>query len=171
MKNPIIKMITSKGNLEIELFEDQCPNTVGNIVSLIEDGFYDGMSFHRIIDGFMAQGGCPNTKAGENGMPGTGGPGYNFPCECKPALKHTKRGILSMANAGPNTNGSQFFLCFIPCDWLDGKHTVFGQVVKGIEVLDKLEAVGSRSGKTSEKVTMTFEIISKNDHPYTVKTC
>ncbi len=168
MKNPIIRFVTSKGNIECELFEDKVPNTVANIIELAEAGFYKGMSFHRIIDGFMAQGGCPNSKKGASGMPGTGGPGYNFADEIDKTLKHTERGILSMANAGRNTNGSQFFLCFIPCDWLDGKHAVFGKTISGFEVIDALEAVGTPSGRTKETVTFDIEVVSKNDHPYKV---
>lgn len=170
MSNPVIRITTSKGDMEFELFEDQVPNTVANIISLAEKGFYKGMSFHRIIDGFMAQGGCPNSKDGASGMPGTGGPGYTFDCEPVKELKHVGAGILSMANAGRNTNGSQFFICFVDCPWLDGKHTVFGKIIKGEEVLEKLEAVGSRSGKTKEKVTFDIEVVSKRDHDYTVKT-
>jgi cyclophilin family peptidyl-prolyl cis-trans isomerase len=112
--NPVIKITTSKGNMLVELYEDKVPNTVANMIELADKGFYKGMSFHRIIPGFMAQGGCPNSKKGAAGMPGTGGPGYTFADEFDPSLKHTGRGILSMANAGPNTNGSQFFTANTP---------------------------------------------------------
>jgi cyclophilin family peptidyl-prolyl cis-trans isomerase len=169
MKNPVIKIATSKGDITVELFEDKVPNTVANMISLAESGFYKGMKFHRIITDFMAQGGCPNSKAGASGMPGTGGPGYKFADEINPTLKHDKPGILSMANAGANTNGSQFFLCFKATPWLNGKHAVFGQVTAGLDVLKKLEGVGSQSGKTSEEVTFDIQVISKNDHPYVVK--
>jgi len=170
MENPKIKMTTSKGDMIIELYEEQCPNTVANIIELAEHDFYQGMKFHRVITDFMAQGGCPNSKDGATGMAGTGGPGYSFADECVPELKHNARGILSMANAGPNTNGSQFFLCFAPASWLDGKHAVFGKVIEGLEVLDALEAIGSASGGTSEAVSFNIEVVSKNDHPYQVKT-
>jgi len=168
-KNPVIRIATSKGDILVELFEDEVPNTVANIISLAEADFYKGMSFHRIINGFMAQGGCPNSKRGASGAPGTGGPGYRFTDEFSPKLKHTKRGILSMANAGPNTNGSQFFICFGPTPHLDGRHAVFGQVTQGMEILDKLEAIGTQSGKPMENVTFNIEVVSKRNHDYVVK--
>ena len=168
-KNPVVKIATSKGEILVELFEDDTPNTVANFIELAEKGFYRGMSFHRVINGFMAQGGCPYSKRGAFGMPGTGGPGYTFDNEIKPNLKHNARGILSMANAGPNTNGSQFFLCFTATPWLDGHHTVFGKVIKGMEVLDALEAIGTQSGKPREDVRFTIEVVSKRNHVYQVK--
>ncbi len=167
--NPIVKLVTGKGELTVELFEDKVPNTVANFISLAESNFYQGMTFHRIIPGFMAQGGCPNSKPGARGTPGTGGPGYQFADEIQPSLKHTGPGVLSMANAGPNTNGSQFFLCFVATPWLDGKHAVFGQVTKGLEVLKLLEAVGSPSGRTSQSVSLNITVVSKQAHPYAVK--
>ena len=168
-KNPVVKIATTKGDMMVELFEDETPNTVANFIELAEKGFYKGMAFHRVIPGFMAQGGCPYSKRGANGMPGTGGPGYKFDNECVPSLKHNGKGILSMANAGPNTNGSQFFLCFTATPWLDGKHTVFGKVVEGLEVLDKLEAIGSQTGRTKEEVRFNIEVVFKRDHEYHVK--
>ena len=168
-KNPVVKIATTKGDMLVELFEDETPNTVANFIELAEKGFYKGMAFHRVIPGFMAQGGCPYSKRGATGMPGTGGPGYKFDNECVPSLKHSGKGILSMANAGPNTNGSQFFLCFTATPWLDGKHTVFGKVVEGLDVLDKLEAIGSQSGRTKEEVRFNIEVVSKRDHEYHVK--
>lgn len=168
-KNPVIRIATSKGDMIVELFEDEVPNTVANIITLAEQGFYKGMSFHRIINGFMAQGGCPNSKRDASGMPGTGGPGYRFNDEFAASLKHNKRGVLSMANSGPNTNGSQFFICFIPTPHLDNRHAVFGQVTQGLEVLDKLEAIGTQSGKPQENVTFNIEVVSKRDHNYEVK--
>ncbi|MCR4572953.1 MAG: peptidylprolyl isomerase [Lentisphaeria bacterium] len=153
-----------------ELFEDEVPNTVANMISLAEAGFYRGMQFHRIINGFMAQGGCPFSKRNlEGGAVGTGDPGYKFADEFSPKLKHTERGILSMANSGKNTNGSQFFICFGPTPHLDGKHAVFGKVIKGMEVLDKLEAAGTRSGKPSKDIQFNIEVLTKRDHPYVVK--
>ena len=169
MKNPIVKIKTSLGDITVELYEDKVPNTVANFIELTEKGFYKGMTFHRIIPDFMAQGGCPNSKAGASGRPGTGGPGYRFADEINPTLKHDKAGVLSMANAGPNTNGSQFFLCFTATPWLNGKHAVFGQVTDGLDLLKKLEALGSASGNPTEKVTFDIEVVSKNDHPYQVK--
>ena len=168
-KNPVILIKTSMGDITAELFEDKVPNTVANMIALAESGFYKGMRFHRIISGFMAQGGCPNSKKGATGMPGTGDPGYRFADEFAPELKHDGPGVLSMANSGPGTNGSQFFLCFKATPWLDGKHAVFGKVTKGFDILKKLEAVGSRSGKTSEDVEYDIQVLSKQDHPYTVK--
>lgn len=117
-------METDAGTIHLELFDAEAPGTVANFVKLAEEGFYDGLAFHRVIDGFMAQGGCPNTREGARGMPGTGGPGYTIPCEINPH-KHLA-GTLSMAHAGRNTGGSQFFLCHAPQPHLDGQHTVFG---------------------------------------------
>tara|TARA_Y100001968_G_scaffold261893_1_gene249928 strand:+ start:1785 stop:2222 length:438 start_codon:yes stop_codon:yes gene_type:complete len=117
-------MTTEVGNIELELFDNDAPNTVANFVKLIKEGFYDGLTFHRVIDGFMAQGGCPNTREGSNGMPGTGGPGYKINCEIN-NNKHVK-GTLSMAHAGKDTGGSQFFIVYEPQPHLDGVHTVFG---------------------------------------------
>jgi len=167
-KNPVVKISTSKGDMTVELFEDKVPNTVANFITLAEQGFYKGMRFHRIIPGFMAQGGCPNSKEGAQGVPGTGGPGYKFANECRSDLQHDGRGILSMANSGPNTNGSQFFICFKATPHLDGKHTVFGKVISGLDVLDKLEAAGTQTGKPTEDVEFSVEVLSKQDHPYTV---
>ena len=168
-KNPIVKIVTAKGDVTVELLEDKVPNTVANFIALAEKGFFKGMSFHRIIPGFMAQGGCPNSKVGAQGTPGTGGPGYVFADELDRTLKHDRAGILSMANSGPNTNGSQFFLCFVATPWLDGKHAVFGRVTNGLDVLKKLEAVGSESGTTKERVTFDVVVVSKQSHPYEVK--
>jgi cyclophilin family peptidyl-prolyl cis-trans isomerase len=119
---------TEKGTLVIELFAEKTPVTVNNFVFLAREGFYDGTIFHRVIADFMAQGGDPTGS-------GRGGPGYRFQDEFHPSLKHDKPGILSMANAGPGTNGSQFFITHIPTPWLDSKHSVFGQVIEGMDVL------------------------------------
>ena len=112
---------TSKGAIALDLFAEKAPVTVASFVNLARRGFYDGLAFHRVIDDFMIQGGCPDGN-------GTGGPGYRFEDECRPDLRHDSPGVLSMANAGPGTNGSQFFITHVPTDWLDGKHTVFGRV-------------------------------------------
>jgi len=112
---------TSKGAIHLQLFATEAPLTVANFVNLAQRGFYNGLSFHRVIADFMVQGGCPQGS-------GSGGPGYRFEDECSPALPHDKPGKLSMANAGPGTNGSQFFITHVATPWLDGKHTVFGQV-------------------------------------------
>lgn len=167
--NPVIRITTGKGDMLVELYEDKVPNTVANMVSLADAGFYKGMSFHRVIPDFMAQGGCPNSKKGAVGQPGTGGPGYSFADEIDPSLRHNGRGILSMANAGPNTNGSQFFLCFTATPHLDGKHAVFGHVIAGSEVLDALEKIGTPSGQPKETVRFNIEVVLKQDHPYVVK--
>ncbi len=120
-----VLMTTDKGQLTIELFDNDAPNTVANFLKLVSEGFYNGLSFHRVINGFMAQGGCPNTREGANGIPGTGGPGYSIDCEIN-SNKH-EAGSLSMAHAGKNTGGSQFFLVHSPQPHLDGVHTVFGK--------------------------------------------
>ncbi|OGG96061.1 MAG: peptidylprolyl isomerase [Candidatus Lambdaproteobacteria bacterium RIFOXYD2_FULL_50_16] len=118
---------TSKGLIRLRLFSDQCPVTVASFVNLIKRGYYDGLNFHRVIPDFMVQGGCPTGT-------GTGGPGYRFEDECNKELKHNRAGTLSMANAGPKTNGSQFFITHGATPWLDGKHTVFGEAVSGEDV-------------------------------------
>ncbi|MCX6037065.1 MAG: peptidylprolyl isomerase [Chloroflexi bacterium] len=119
---------TDKGDIVLELFADKTPQTVNNFVFLVREGFYDGTIFHRIISDFMAQGGDPTGT-------GRGGPGYRFADEFHPSLKHDKSGVLSMANAGPGTNGSQFFITHVPTPHLNNKHSVFGQVVSGMDVL------------------------------------
>ncbi len=119
---------TEKGDITLRLFADKVPNTVNNFVFLAREGFYNGTTFHRVISDFMAQGGDPT------GM-GIGGPGYRFKDEFHPLLRHDKPGVLSMANSGANTNGSQFFITHVPTPWLDDKHSVFGQVVEGMDVL------------------------------------
>jgi cyclophilin family peptidyl-prolyl cis-trans isomerase len=122
------RMETDKGTMVIELFADKAPKTVNNFVFLAREGFYEGITFHRVISNFMVQGGDPTGR-------GSGGPGYKFEDEFHPGLRHAKQGILSMANAGPNTNGSQFFITHVATPHLDNKHTVFGQVVEGLDVL------------------------------------
>jgi cyclophilin family peptidyl-prolyl cis-trans isomerase len=119
---------TDKGDIVVNLFSDKTPTTVNNFVFLSRQGFYDGTIFHRVIADFMAQGGDPTGT-------GRGGPGYSFKDEFHPQLRHDKPGVLSMANAGPNTNGSQFFITHLPTPWLDHKHSIFGQVVQGMDVL------------------------------------
>jgi len=137
---------TSEGNFTVRLFDEDVPNTVANFVGLAEGTkeftepqsgqkakrpFFDGLTFHRVIDGFMIQGGDPLGT-------GTGGPGYKFADEFSPKLRHSKAGLLSMANAGPNTNGSQFFITLVPTPWLDNKHSIFGEVVEGMDVVQKI---------------------------------
>ena len=122
---------SDRGPIKVELYPDKAPLTVANFVNLARRGFYDGLNFHRVIPDFMIQGGCPEGS-------GRGGPGYKFEDEANNGLGH-ERGVLSMANAGPNTNGSQFFITHVATPWLDGKHTVFGKVVEGLEAVDKVE--------------------------------
>lgn len=146
---------TSKGEIRLSLYADKVPYTVANFVNLAGRGYYDGLNFHRVINDFMVQGGCPQGT-------GTGGPGYNFEDEFDRELVHDKSGILSMANAGPNTNGSQFFITHVPCPWLDGKHAVFGAVesdqdqavVNAIVQGDKINSV-TIEGDTSELLQKT----------------
>ena len=134
---------TDEGTITFELFSNDAPNTVDNFIKLVNEGFYNGLAFHRVIPGFMAQGGCPNTREGSNGMPGTGGPGYSIKCEINPR-KHLK-GSLSMAHAGKDTGGSQFFIVYEPQPHLDGVHTVFGKT-ENMDVVLKLTN-GSRISK------------------------
>ena len=141
------KLRTNVGDIAIELMPEVAPKHVTSTAYLTRLGFYDGLSFHRVITNFMAQGGDPIGN-------GSGGPGYEFGSEFSPNVKHDKPGRLSMANAGQGTDGSQFFLTFVPTPWLDGKHTIFGEVTEGMDVLKKLEAAGSQSGKTSEPLRM-----------------
>jgi peptidyl-prolyl cis-trans isomerase B (cyclophilin B) len=141
---------TNKGAIRLQLFEDQAPVTVASFVNLAQRGYYDGLTFHRVIANFMIQGGCPQGT-------GTGGPGYRFKDECTPALKHDRPGVLSMANAGPGTNGSQFFITHVPTAWLDGKHTVFGavvgpedqRVVNAIAQNDRIESIDIEGDATA----------------------
>jgi cyclophilin family peptidyl-prolyl cis-trans isomerase len=145
-------MKTDKGTMVIELFTDKAPLTVNNFVFLAREGYYDGVIFHRVIDNFMVQGGDPTGT-------GRGGPGYKFGDEFHPSLKHDKQGILSMANAGPGTNGSQFFITHGPTPHLNGKHTVFGQVVEGLDVLMSIPArdPGNAGAPSVKIVSLTIE--------------
>jgi cyclophilin family peptidyl-prolyl cis-trans isomerase len=128
----IVTMETSKGTIRIRLFDAKVPKTTGNFKDLIKKGFYDGLVFHRVIKKFMLQGGCPEGS-------GRGGPGYKFPDEFHPELRHDRPGMLSMANSGPNTNGSQFFITVVPTPWLDNRHAVFGEVIEGMDVVTAIE--------------------------------
>jgi cyclophilin family peptidyl-prolyl cis-trans isomerase len=135
---------TTRGPIVVKLYAAQTPRTVNNFVSLAGDGYYDGVAFHRVIKDFMIQGGDPTGT-------GRGGPGYNFKDEFDPKLKHSGPGVLSMANSGPNTNGSQFFVTHVATPWLDGKHTVFGQVIEGQDVV---EAIQQGDMMNSVKITV-----------------
>jgi cyclophilin family peptidyl-prolyl cis-trans isomerase len=135
MPNSTVQMVTTQGDMRIEIFEDRAPKTAANFLKLSRNGFYDGLQFHRVIPGFMIQGGCPKGD-------GTGGPGYTIADEFVPGLKHDGPGILSMANTGrPNTGGSQFFITLAPTPWLDGKHAVFGRVIEGRDVPGRIAAL------------------------------
>lgn len=138
----IATFTTSRGTIRVELHDEMTPKTVANFVELVKKKFYDGLKFHRVIADFMIQGGCPKGN-------GSGGPGYQFADEFHPDLKHDGPGILSMANAGPNTNGSQFFITHVATPWLDNKHSVFGRVVEGQEVVDSIQ-----QGDVIESITI-----------------
>lgn len=136
---------TDRGTIRAQLHDDKTPKTVENFETLVEKGFYDGLTFHRVIPDFMVQAGCPEGT-------GTGGPGYQFEDEFHPDLKHDGPGVLSMANAGPNTNGSQFFITHVATPWLDGKHSVFGKVLEGQDVVDSIQ-----QGDKMKKITVSEE--------------
>ncbi|QDU58099.1 peptidylprolyl isomerase [Aeoliella mucimassa] len=159
---PRVKFTTTKGEIVIELFEDQAPIATANMITLVKDGFYKDVVFHRVLPHFMAQGGDPTGT-------GSGGPGYSIPCECyEPDARKHFRGTISMAHAGRDTGGSQFFLCFVPTNFLNGRHTAFGRVVEGIEVLGKLQRIDpSASGPfpTPDKI-LKAEVIRDRGHAY-----
>ena len=161
---PQVKIETTKGTIIVELFENEAPNTVANFVSLVESHFYDGTPFHRVIPGFMAQGGDPTGT-------GTSGPGYTIACECDvPDARKHFLGSLSMAHAGKDTGGSQFFLTFAPTEHLDGRHTVFGRVIEGFEILPKITRTeGPQAGSSKDRI-LKAELIRKRDHEYKPKT-
>ena len=135
----IVEFQTNHGNFQVNLFDQTTPKTVENFVKLVDKGYYNGLHFHRVIKDFMLQGGCPNSKDPNSSKAGTGGPGYQINCEFHSDLKHNAPGILSMANAGPNTGGSQFFLTTVATPWLDGAHAIFGKVTSGMNVVQKIE--------------------------------
>jgi peptidyl-prolyl cis-trans isomerase B (cyclophilin B) len=141
---------TSRGPIKAKLFADKAPKTVANFEKLATQGFYNGLKFHRVIDNFMVQTGCPQGS-------GTGGPGYKFADEFHPELKHSGPGTLSMANSGPNSNGSQFFITHVATPWLDGKHSVFGQVIEGQDVVNAI-----KQGDVMKSVTVSDAPDEKN---------
>ena len=148
MPNRVVRFDTNHGTFRAELFEERAPRTTSNFAELVEREFYDGISFHRVIEGFMIQGGCPEGT-------GRGGPGHTIDDEFHPELRHDAEGVLSMANAGPNTGGSQFFVTLAATPWLDDRHAVFGRVVEGIEVVRAIGGVQTASGdRPVEPVTM-----------------
>jgi cyclophilin family peptidyl-prolyl cis-trans isomerase len=130
-KDYYANLLTEKGTIRIKLFAEEAPETVNNFVFLAREGYFDGTTFHRVIEGFMSQGGDPTGT-------GTGGPGYSIPDEFHPDLRHDRPGVLSMANRGPNTGGSQFFITHVATPWLDDRHAVFGEVVEGMEVVNAI---------------------------------
>ena len=146
------EIITDKGTMKVEFYEKDAPKTVQNFVELAEKGFYDGLSFHRVIPDFVIQGGCPNSREGSKGVPGTGGPGYKIDCELSGENQFHDRGVLSMAHAGRNTGGSQFFVCHSRKNTahLDRVHTCFGKVVEGQDVIDQIKA-----GDRIQKINVT----------------
>jgi cyclophilin family peptidyl-prolyl cis-trans isomerase len=146
---------TSKGDIKIALHADKVPNTVNNFVFLARQGFYDGTIFHRVIANFMVQGGDPTGT-------GTGGPGYRFNDEFHSSLKHDKPGVLSMANAGPGTNGSQFFITHVPTNWLDNKHSVFGQVIEGMDVV---MLIPERDPRVRNAPAVTLNSVTISEEP------
>ena len=154
-KNSLAVFETSMGTFKVELFEDKVPRTAQNFISLVNKGFYNGLIFHRVIDGFMIQGGDPKGN-------GTGGPGYVIPDEFHKDLKHTGAGILSMANAGPNSGGSQFFITLDATPWLDGKHAIFGKVVEGLDVVKAIGKVktGAQDRPQTDVVMKKITIVT-----------
>ena len=141
----VATIVSNKGNIRIQLHDDKTPKTCANFAKLVGEGYYNGLKFHRVIPDFMIQGGCPRGD-------GTGGPGYTFEDEFHPELRHDGPGILSMANAGPNANGSQFFITHVATPWLDDKHSVFGRVLEGQDIVNAIQ-----QGDVMEKVTVTEE--------------
>jgi peptidyl-prolyl cis-trans isomerase B (cyclophilin B) len=131
---------TNKGDMRVSLYAEDAPNTVANFAKLAKEGFYTGLKWHRVLPDFVIQGGCPNSREGSNGMPGTGGPGYKIDCELTGGNQHHERGVLSMAHAGRNTGGSQFFVCHSRNNTahLDGNHTCFGKVIEGVDIVDDI---------------------------------
>ncbi len=159
---PRVLLSTSQGDIVVELFENEAPQTVANYISLVEKGFYDGLTFHRVLGGEIAQGGCPDGT-------GQGGPKYNIYCECrKPDFRRHFRGYLSMAHSGRDTGGSQFFITFLPRRDLDGLHTVFGRVIQGHEVLAKLQRIDpkERNAKVKPDIIKKATVIRKREHKY-----
>ncbi len=142
-----ILMKTSAGEIQLQMYDDKAPDTVANFLKLVDQGFYDGLHFHRVIEQFMLQGGCPNSRDPNNPEAGTGSPGWKIPCEQSAlALSHDRPGLMSMANAGPNTGGSQFFLTTVECPWLDGNHAIFGEVVSGMDIVMAIEGCQKGAG-------------------------
>ncbi|MCI4348294.1 MAG: peptidylprolyl isomerase [Thermoplasmata archaeon] len=149
MANPTVTLQTTQGTMRAEIFQDKSPATSKNFLTLVQKGYYNGLTFHRVIPGFMIQSGCPEGT-------GRGGPGYTIPDEFHPSLRHDGSGIFSMANAGPNTGGSQFFITLAPTPWLNGKHAIFGRLVSGQEVAQKIAGV-ARDGQDRPRTPIRIE--------------
>jgi cyclophilin family peptidyl-prolyl cis-trans isomerase len=154
--NPVVTLETNHGTVTAEIFADVAPKTAGNFLDLARKGYYDGLTFHRVIDGFMIQGGCPDGN-------GTGGPGYTIPDEFAPGLAHDGEGIFSMANAGPNTGGSQFFITLVPTPWLDGKHAIFGKVTGGMDVVRAIGSVPTGFGDRPKETVVVSSVVISED--------
>ncbi len=158
MANPTVTFQTNHGTFTAEMFEDVAPKTAGNFLKLAREGYYDGIVFHRVIKGFMIQGGDPTGT-------GTGGPGYTIPDEFAPGLAHTQTGTFSMANSGPNTGGSQFFITLAATPWLDGKHAIFGRVTAGLDILDEIGVVDTNAGDRPKKDIVMEKVTVNEDAP------
>ena len=158
---PRVKVTTNKGEIVVELFENEAPQAVSNFVNLVEKGFYDDLTFHRVLEKFMAQGGCPLGV-------GTGGPGYNIYCECyEDGYRKHFRGTFSMAHSGRDTGGSQFFITFVPTSHLNGRHTAFGRVIEGMEVLAKIQRINpEEANKPMPDKIVKMEVLRKREHDY-----
>ena len=151
-RRPVVVFNTNMGQFQAELYTDLAPVTAGNFIDLARRGFYDGVIFHRVIDRFMIQGGDPTGT-------GTGGPGYKIKDEFGPGLAHDAPGVLSMANAGPNTGGSQFFITLVPTPWLDGKHAIFGRIVEGMDVVEAIGHVETAQGDRPVKDVVMQSVV------------
>ena len=158
MANPTVTFETNLGTFTAEMFEDVAPKTAGNFLKLVREGYYDGIIFHRVISGFMIQGGDPTGT-------GTGGPGYEIPDEFAPGLAHTQKGTFSMANSGPNTGGSQFFITLAATPWLDGKHAIFGRVTTGLDIVDKIGGVDTNPGDRPREDVVMEKVTVNEDAP------
>ena len=158
MANPTVTFETNVGTFTAEMFEDVAPKTAGNFLKLVREGYYDGIIFHRVISGFMIQGGDPTGT-------GTGGPGYEIPDEFAPGLAHTQKGTFSMANSGPNTGGSQFFITLAATPWLDAKHAIFGRVTTGLDIVDKIGGVDTNPGDRPREDVVMEKVTVNEDAP------
>lgn len=155
MANPTVTIETNQGTITAEMYMDVAPKTAGNFIELAKKGYYDGLVFHRVISGFMLQGGCPDGT-------GMGGPGYTIPDEFAPGLGHTHSGMFSMANSGPNTGGSQFFITLAATPWLDGKHAIFGKVTGGLDVVEAIGKISTgMNDRPKEDVVMQKVTVSE----------